>query len=99
MKNGDLVAKMRAQAARKNRRESNLRYQHHRAASCCQSIMHGANINFSFSAAGDSMKKKGNKTSLFEWSFNASQRRQLGLRKFIMLRVGQFCMGDRKSVV
>ena len=57
MKYGNLIAKVRAEPSRKNRREGDFGNQHQRAFVLSAGGAHRANINLSFSAAGNAMKQ------------------------------------------
>ena len=79
MEDGNLIAKVRAQAARENRRQGNLGNQHHRAAIHFNRRVHRANIDFCFAAAGDSVQQDGREHVRFQWLFDRTQRLSLRL--------------------
>src|SRR5881396_1610979 len=90
MENGDLIAEVRAQSSRKDRRQSYLRHEHHCSATGFKRSVHGANVNLSLAAAGYSMKQEWRKASLGNSFFNCGDRGRLGVGECVALGIWQF---------
>src|SRR5260370_13712209 len=90
MKDRNPITETCAQATRKNRRERNLRHQHHRAAPGVERSAHRANINFSLAAAGHAVEQQGRKVMLLKRLFD--------LAKCVRLRVRKLKLFDRRQL-